>query len=50
MTLAEMGSIARLGKINLDDIMQNFCRWHYEGAFSATGTAIGRGRQTVNSQ
>ena len=49
MTLAEMESIARLGEIDLEDIMRNFCRWHYEGAFSATGTAIGQGRQTINA-
>ena len=47
MTLAEMESVARLGRIDPDDIMKNFCRWHYDGAFSATGTAIGQGRQTI---
>ncbi len=49
MTLAELESVARLGRVDPDDIMRNFCRWHYEGAFSATGTAIGQGKQTVNA-
>lgn len=49
MTLAEMESIARLGEIDHEDIMRNFCRLHFEGAFSATGTAIGQGKQTINA-
>lgn len=47
MVLAEMESIARLGRIDLNDLMDNFCRWLFEGAFSAHGVAIGQGRRTV---
>ena len=47
MTLAQMESVARLGRIDPEDMMRNFCRWHYDGAFSATGTAIGQGKQTI---
>ena len=49
MTLAEIESIARLGRIDPEDIVQNFCRWNYEGAFSATGIAIGQGKQTIRA-
>ena len=49
MTLAEMESAVRLGRIDPDDVMRNFCRWHYDGMFSATGTAIGQGRQTLQA-
>lgn len=47
MTLCELESIARLGRVDPDDIMRNFCRWHYDNEFSATGKAIGQGRQTI---
>ena len=49
MTLAEMESIARLGRIDPEDMMQNFCRWNDDGAFSATGVAIGQGKQTLQA-
>lgn len=47
MTLCELESIARLGAVDPDDIMKNFCRWHFGGEFSAQGIAIGQGRQTI---
>lgn len=46
MTLAEMESMARLRRLDPGDIMRNFCRWNDEGAFSATGAAIGQGKRT----
>lgn len=47
MTLAELESIARLGRIDPEDMMRNFCRWNDVGAFTATGAAIGQGRRTL---
>ena len=47
MTLCELESIARLGTVDPVDIMENFCKWHFDGAFSAQGVAIGQGRQTI---
>lgn len=49
MVLAEMESIARLGRIDLDDLMRSFCRWYDDGAFTPHGQAIGAGRRTVAS-
>ena len=49
MVLAEMESIARLGRVDPEDIMRNFVRWNDEGAFTATGKAIGQGRRTLNA-
>ena len=45
MVSAEMESVARLGKVDPDDIMKNFYRWHYEGEFTPYGEAIGQGRR-----
>ena len=47
MVLAEMESIARLGRIDLNDLMNNFCRWFFDGEFSPYHQAIGQGRRTV---
>ncbi len=50
MTLALLESLARLGRIDYADIMDNFGRWVNEAAFTATGELfdIGRGtRQAV---
>ena len=37
LTVAAMESISRLGKINYQDIMENFLRWYEKGDFTATG-------------
>ena len=50
LTLALLESIVRLGKIDLDDIMENFMKWLYDGEFTPFGTAydIGIGtRQAI---
>ena len=50
LTLALLESIGRLGKIDLDDVMENFMKWLYEGEFTPFGTAydIGNGtRQAI---
>ena len=47
MVLAEMESVTRLGKVDPDDIMNNFCKWNYEGEFTPYGEAIGQGRRTL---
>lgn len=44
MTLALWESIKRLGKIDYDDIMQNFVRWLDEAAFTATNQPFDVGR------
>ncbi len=46
MTLATVESIARLGRINTDDIMQNFYRWTDENAFTPYGELFDIGRAT----
>ena len=47
MVLAEMESAARLKKADVDDLMKNFSKWHYDGEFSPYGEAIGQGRRTI---
>lgn len=47
MVLCELESIARLSAVDPDDIMRNFCRWHFDNEFSPAGVAIGQGRQTI---
>ena len=50
LTLALLESIGRLGKIDLDDIMENLMKWLYDGEFTPFGTAydIGIGtRQAI---
>ena len=45
LTLALLESIRRLGRIDLDDIMENFMKWLYDGEFTPYGysDAVGRG-------
>ncbi|MCH5187034.1 MAG: ADP-ribosylglycohydrolase family protein [Oscillospiraceae bacterium] len=47
MVLAELESISRLGRIDPEDMMNNFCKWHFEGEFTPYGKSIGQGRRTV---
>ena len=46
MMLATVDSIARLGRISTDDIMQNFYRWVDESAFTPYGEMFDIGRVT----
>ena len=46
MTLATVESIARLGRISTDDIMQNFYRWTDENAFTPYGKLFDIGYAT----
>ena len=46
LTIAAMESIARLGKINYEDIMENFLRWYERGEFTATGERFDIGNTT----
>ena len=46
MIVAELDSVSRLGKIDLDDMMQNFCKWLFEGEFTPYGEELGSGRRT----
>ncbi len=46
MMLATVESIARLGRISTDDIMQNFYRWADENAFTPYGEMFDIGRAT----
>ena len=46
MTLATVESIARLGRISTDDIMQNFYRWTDENAFTPYGELFDIGYAT----
>jgi len=46
MMLATVESIARLGRISTDDIMQNFYRWVDESAFTPYGEMFDIGRAT----
>ena len=36
MSLCALESLSK-GKVDYDDIMQNFCEWYHEGKFTATG-------------
>ena len=49
MMLATVESIARLGKINTDDIMKNFVRWVNESEFTPYGEMFDIGRATRNA-
>ena len=40
MTMAMLDSIKRLGRVDAEDIMQNFVKWLYENAFSANDQCI----------
>ena len=44
MTIATMESIARLGKIDINDIMQNFEAWLFKGEFTPYGEVFDCGR------
>lgn len=46
LTIAAMESIARLGKIDYQDIMENFLRWYEQDAFTATGERFDIGNTT----
>ena len=46
MTLATLESLGRLKKIDLYDMMRNFCRWLYEGEFTAYGKVFDVGGTT----
>ena len=49
MMLATVESIARLGKIDTDDIMKNFVRWVNDGEFTPYGELFDIGRATRNA-
>ena len=49
MMLATVESIARLGRIDPDDIMKNFVRWVDEGEFTPYGELFDIGRATRNA-
>lgn len=46
LTIAAMESIARLGKIDFQDIMENFLRWYDYDDFTATGKRFDIGNTT----
>lgn len=46
MTIAAMESITRLGKIDYNDVMENFLRWYERDAFTATGKRFDIGNTT----
>jgi len=46
LTLATMESIARTDNIDFDSLMQNFCHWALEGAYTPAGHAFGIGSTT----
>ena len=46
LTIAAMESIARLRRIDYQDIMENFLRWYEEDAFTATGERFDIGNTT----
>ena len=49
LTLALLESIHRNGTINPTDIMDNFVRWMYDGAFTPFGRSFDIGRGTMNA-
>lgn len=49
MTLATVESLARLGEINLKDIMRNFEKWLYRGEFTAHGKVFDVGNTTTKA-
>lgn len=49
LTLATVESIARLGRVDAEDIMNNFYRWVGENAFTPYGMAFDIGRTTLNA-
>lgn len=49
MVLATMNSIVKNKGVNLEGIMQEFCRWVYRGEYTQDGTAWGLGNTTLDS-
>ena len=49
MTFATVESLARLGEINLKDIMRNFEKWLYRGEFTAHGEVFDVGNTTAKA-
>ena len=49
MALATLESIRRLGTVDPDDIMGNFLRWEFEGAFTPFGYAFDEGNTCSNA-
>ena len=49
MALATLESIARLGKVDTDDIMKNFVRWVNDNDFTPYGELFDIGRTTRNA-
>ena len=47
LTLALLESIRRLGQLDLDDIMENFMKWLYDGEFTPYGYSYDVGRGTM---
>ena len=46
MTIAAMESISRLGKIDYNDVMENFLKWYERDAFTAAGKCFDIGNTT----
>ena len=49
LTIALLESIRRTGKIDLDDIMENFMKWLYNGEFTPYGESYDIGRGTMQA-
>ena len=49
LTIALLESIRRIGKIDLDDIMENFMNWLYNGDFTPYGQSYDIGRGTMQA-
>ena len=49
MTIATMESIARLKRIDCEDLMRNFSRWYFDGEFTATGEMFDCGETTTSA-
>ena len=49
MTIALLEIIRRIGKIDLDDIMENFMNWLYDGDFTPYGQSYDIGRGTMQA-
>ena len=49
LTIALLESIRRTGKIDLDDIMENFMKWLYDGEFTPYGQSYDIGRGTMQA-
>ena len=49
LTLALLESILRVGTVDLDDIMENFMKWLYDGEFTPYGESYDIGRGTMQA-